>query len=100
MLLKMVLSCASPCIQGIPDPDTAAASAVMVNNILADSISNNTLRFGAFAALAMQDPAVAAAELNRTVRELGFFGALVNDYQEVGPDNNSRLVVAWRQGRC
>jgi hypothetical protein len=35
----------------------------------------------------MHDPIEAAQELNRTVNELGFFGALVNDYQQAG-DNN------------
>jgi 2,3-dihydroxybenzoate decarboxylase len=85
----MVLSCASPCIQGIPDPDDAAAMAIHVNDVLASSISNNTLRFGAFAALSMHNASVAAQELNRTVKELGFLGALVNDYQESGTDNSN-----------
>ena len=62
--------------------------AVSVNNELASQISNNTLRFGAFAALAMHDPVVAAQELNRTVKELGFLGALVNDYQQSGTGDN------------
>ena len=84
----MVLSCTSPCIQSIIDPAEAAATAISVNNELASQISNNTMRFGAFAALAMHDPAVAAQELNRTVKELGFLGALVNDYQQSGAGDN------------
>jgi len=36
-------------------------------------------RFCAFAALPLQDPAAAAAELERAVTQLGFCGALVND---------------------
>ncbi|KAK7039157.1 hypothetical protein VNI00_010061 [Paramarasmius palmivorus] len=87
----MVLSCANPCIQGISDPDEAAAMAIHVNNVLASSISNNTLRFGAFAALSMHNASIAAQELNRTVKELGFLGALVNDYQQSGSDNNTLL---------
>ena len=42
----MVISCASPCIQGISDVATAEDMAVMVNNILAESISNNTSGLG------------------------------------------------------
>lgn len=84
----MVLSCASPCIQGIADPANASAMAVIANNELALQISNNTLRFGAFAALSMHDPAVAAQELHRTVKELGFLGALINDYQQAGTGDN------------
>lgn len=74
----MVLSCSQPCIQGIADPDTAAAMAVTVNNQLAADIANNTERFGAFAALAMQNATVAAAELTRCVKELGFLGAILS----------------------
>jgi 2,3-dihydroxybenzoate decarboxylase len=85
----MILSCANPCIQGISDPVTAAAMAVKVNNELAASIANNTVRFGGFASLSMHNATVAAQELNRTVKELGFLGALVNDYQQSGPDNSS-----------
>lgn len=71
---QMVLSCASPCIQGIADPEEAAQMAVTVNNRLAAAISNNTERFGAFASLAMQNATVAVAELKRTVKDLGFLG--------------------------
>jgi 2,3-dihydroxybenzoate decarboxylase len=71
----MVLSCASPCIQGISDPAEAESMAVMVNNILAETISNNTMRFGGFASLSMHNATNAALELKRTVEELGFLGA-------------------------
>ncbi|KAF5318317.1 hypothetical protein D9758_018679 [Tetrapyrgos nigripes] len=87
----MILSCATPCIQGISSPSLAASTAKSVNDQLASQISNNTFRFGALAALSMHDPVEAAQELNRTVKELGFFGALVNDYQQAG-DNNDTLI--------
>ncbi|KAF5332924.1 hypothetical protein D9758_015952 [Tetrapyrgos nigripes] len=87
----MILSCASPCIQGISDPKLAAEMAVNVNNQLAAQISNNTFRFGGFAALSMHNATEAALELNRTVKELGFFGGLVNDYQQAGADNDTLL---------
>ena len=83
----MILSCASPCTQGISDPVQAQNLSITVNNALASLISNNTERFGGLAALSMHDPAEAAAELNRTVKELGFLGALLNDYQQSGADN-------------
>ena len=70
----MILSCAQPCIQGISDPVDAANMAVMVNNQLASDISNNTERFGGFAALAMHNATTAALELKRAVQDLGFFG--------------------------
>ncbi|KAF8882798.1 hypothetical protein BD779DRAFT_903424 [Infundibulicybe gibba] len=39
----------------------------------------------------MHNATTAALELNRTVTELGFFGALVNDYQQSGADNTTLL---------
>lgn len=63
--------------------------ATLVNNRLAAEISNNTRRFGGFASLAMHDPEAAAKELTRTIKELGFLGALINDYQQSGTADNS-----------
>jgi len=83
----MILSCAFPCVQGISDPQAAAAMAITVNDKLAAAIANNTMRFGGFATVAMHDPAVAAQELKRAITRLGFLGALVNDFQQSGPDN-------------
>jgi 2,3-dihydroxybenzoate decarboxylase len=40
-------------------------------------------RFRGFAAPPMADPAAAAAEMDRAVRELGLAGALVNDHLQV-----------------
>ncbi|KAF7759625.1 hypothetical protein Agabi119p4_11320 [Agaricus bisporus var. burnettii] len=87
----MVVSCANPCIQGLSDPVEAENMAVTVNNRLAETIANDTERFGGFASLSMHNATNAALELNRTVTELGFVGALVNDYQQSGPDNTTLL---------
>ncbi|KAJ7772595.1 amidohydrolase 2 [Mycena maculata] len=87
----MVISCASPCIQGISDQATAEAMARNVNDQLAATIANNTFRFGGFASLAMHNATTAAQELKRTVVELGFLGAMINDYQQSGPDDETLL---------
>ncbi|KAJ7163602.1 amidohydrolase 2 [Mycena crocata] len=87
----MVISCAQPCIQGISDPAAAESMARAVNDQLAASIANNTVRFGGFASLAMHNATAAAQELKRAVVELGFLGALINDYQQSGPDNETLL---------
>ncbi|GJJ14969.1 hypothetical protein Clacol_009239 [Clathrus columnatus] len=76
---------------GFSDPATAEALATSVNDVLAATISNNTMRFGAFAALSMHNATQAAQELKRTVTELGFVGALLNDYQQSGQDNATLL---------
>ncbi|PPQ64119.1 hypothetical protein CVT24_008730 [Panaeolus cyanescens] len=87
----MILSCAQPCVQGISEPEKAAQMAITLNNQLAASIANNTERLGGFAALSMHNATVAAQELKRAVRELGFFGALLNDYQQAGADGQTLL---------
>ncbi|KAJ7346829.1 hypothetical protein DFH08DRAFT_869491 [Mycena albidolilacea] len=87
----MVVSCAQPCIQGISDQADAENMARIVNDQLAATIANNTLRFGGFASLSMHNATAAAQELQRAVVELGFLGAMINDYQQSGPDNATLL---------
>ena len=84
----MVLSMNSPAVQAVLDPREAATMARRANDLLADEVHKRPDRFQAFAALPMQDPELAIAELERCVRELGFRGALVNGFSQVGePDN-------------
>lgn len=54
----------------------------IVNDQLAATIANNTLRFGGFASLSMHNATAAAQELQRAVVELGFLGAMINDYRQ------------------
>ncbi|MBN7300799.1 amidohydrolase [Mycobacteroides abscessus subsp. bolletii] len=83
-----ILSLNAPAVQAIPDVATAIRVARRANNALAEQVAAHPTRFGAFAALPMQDPEAAAAELHRTVTQLGFKGALVNGFTQIGsPDN-------------
>ncbi|KAJ5903207.1 hypothetical protein N7504_005590 [Penicillium tannophilum] len=77
----MLLSLTAPGCQGITDPQLAKKTAREANDELAEQISSRPERFGALAALSMHDPEEAAQELERAVKQLGFFGGLVNDYQ-------------------
>jgi 2,3-dihydroxybenzoate decarboxylase len=74
-----VLSLTSPGIQVHPDPDIAVADARTANDFLADIIKEHPRRFAGLAAIPLQDPPEAAAELRRAI-ELGLCGALVNDH--------------------
>lgn len=49
----------------------------MVNDALAEQISENPSRFRGFATIPLHDPVAAAAEMRRCVDELGFVGTLV-----------------------
>ena len=54
------------------------------NDYLAEHIAKFPKRLKGFAALPMQDPEAAAQELSRCVKELGFCGALVNGFSQIG----------------
>ena len=75
-----VLSLTVPGIQADDDPRAARDNAVFANDFLADVVTQHPTRFRGFAALPMQDPRAAVEELHRSVTQLGFVGALVNDH--------------------
>lgn len=82
-----VISLNSNAVQGVPDPAQAIALARRANDALAAAVAKRPDRFAGLAALPMQDPAAAATELQRCVRDLKFKGALVNGFSQVGaPD--------------
>ena len=73
----MILSLNAPAVQAIHDVKTAIAVARQANDVLADHIAKRPARFAAFAALPMQDPEKAAAELRRAMKTLGLRGAMI-----------------------
>lgn len=84
-----VLSLAADGIQDITDPSQAVRTARECNDALADVVASHPDRFAGFAALPMQDVSEAAAELERAVTHLGFKGALVNGYSNIGDLNTA-----------
>ncbi|KAK9317526.1 hypothetical protein V1524DRAFT_445346 [Lipomyces starkeyi] len=52
----------------------------VANDDLASAVSRNPTRLAGFAMLPMSEPAAAAKELERCVKELGFVGALVDNH--------------------
>ena len=80
----MILSLNAPAVQAIPDARKANEIAIRANDYLAEQVAKRPDRFQAFAALPMQDPELAIAELDRAVNTLGFKGALVNGFSQVG----------------
>jgi predicted TIM-barrel fold metal-dependent hydrolase len=84
----MILSLNAPAVQAIHNTKTAITVARRANDALADEVRKRSDRFAAFAALPMQDPEAATAELTRCIKELGMVGALVNGFSQIGaPDN-------------
>jgi uncharacterized protein len=62
------------------DPEQAVPLARQANDYLADAIKPHPDRLKAFATLPTASPQAAADELERTVTELGFKGALINGH--------------------
>jgi gamma-resorcylate decarboxylase len=77
-----ILSLNSPGVQGILDTQEAISVARKANDRMAEAVSRHPTRFAAFAALPMQDPDAASAELTRCVSEMGFKGAMLNGFTQ------------------
>ncbi|CAJ0888897.1 gamma-resorcylate decarboxylase [freshwater sediment metagenome] len=82
----MIVSLNAPAIQAISDVPKAIEVAKRANDMLAEHVAKRPDRFRAFAALPMQDPGAAALEARRCIVELGFVGALVNGFSQVGDE--------------
>lgn len=80
----MILSLNAPAVQAITDTKRAIEVARIANDVLAEECAKRPDRFRAFAALPLQDPDAAVEELTRCVTELGFLGALVNGFSQIG----------------
>ncbi len=72
-----VISTGSPGIQGYADAPTAVVKAKQINDAQAEIIRKYPGRFAGFAGLPTQDPKAAADELERSVKQLGFKGAMI-----------------------
>jgi 2,3-dihydroxybenzoate decarboxylase len=59
------------------------------NDYLAEHIAKYPKRLKGFAALPLQDPQAAAQELTRCVKELGFCGALVHGFSQIGETDSA-----------
>ena len=79
-----IISLVAPGIQGIANALQAVTVARRANDFLAENIAKYPKRLKAFAALPLQDPQAASQELTRCVKELGFCGALVNGFSQIG----------------
>ena len=94
---KSVLSLAGPGVQVEKSVQTAVKMARFCNDYLAERIAENPKRYAGFAHLALQDPAVAADELERAVNDLGFCGALINGCTNGAYLDDDRFSVLWER---
>jgi 2,3-dihydroxybenzoate decarboxylase len=78
----MILSLNAPAVQAITDTAKAAEIAKRANDNLAEKVARHPDRFRGLAAVPLQDPELAAEELNRCVKDLGFVGVLANGFSQ------------------
>jgi 5-carboxyvanillate decarboxylase len=76
-----LLMLSSPGVQ-IFEAAQGAALAREANDVLADAVRRHPRRYAGLAALAPQDPAGAARELQRAVTQLGLHGAIINSHTQ------------------
>ena len=92
-----VLSLAGPGVQAEKDSAVASKRAKWVNDFLAKEIQKKPDHYGGFAHLAMHNPADAANELERCVRDLGFQGALINGQTNGEYLDLDKYCVFWER---
>ncbi|HVZ23261.1 MAG TPA: amidohydrolase family protein [Vicinamibacterales bacterium] len=83
-----ILSLNAPGVQSVFDPKRAVGIAARANDALAAAVSKHPDRFGGFAAVPLQDPDAACAELTRAVKTLGFKGVMANGFSQIGDASN------------
>jgi predicted TIM-barrel fold metal-dependent hydrolase len=79
----------APGIEEIYDKKRAVQVARRTNDLVANATANNPNRFRSFAALPLQDPEEAIKELIRCIKELGFVGALISGFSQIGVEDTS-----------
>ena len=88
----MILSLNAPAVQAIPDVETRQRDCDPRQRLPRRASGKTPDRFQAFAALPMQDPDLAIAELERCIKALGFRGALVNGFSQIGDGETTALL--------
>ncbi|KAH8897941.1 putative 2,3-dihydroxybenzoic acid decarboxylase [Thozetella sp. PMI_491] len=95
---KVSLQVISHCAAEDPSPEVCRAG----NNQLAGEIGKSeeaSRRFAAFAIIPLAQPEAAATELERTVKELGFVGALVDHKTQKGFCDGPEYDILWSKAQ-
>ncbi len=95
-----VLSVGFPGVNAERSPARAVALAKGANDDMAAVIQRHPTRFSAFAVLPFQDPAAAADELERSVRELSFRGALTNGHTNGEYLDDEKFFPVWERAEA
>lgn len=87
--IELAILSLAPGTENIYDKKRSVQVAHRSNDVVAEAVAKNPNRFRAFAALPLQEPDEAIKELTRCVKELGFVGALVSGFSQIGEEDTS-----------
>lgn len=90
-----VCSLTVPGVQGETDPAKAEEFARKSNDWIAEQIKAYPRELGAFGAVSMHNPKQAAAEATRCIKQLGFCGIMVNNWQQAVNANGERKLILY-----
>jgi 2,3-dihydroxybenzoate decarboxylase len=96
-IARAVLAIAGPGVQAERDSATAIRNAHAANDFLARQIQKQPDRYSGFAHLPMQDAKAAADELERCMRELKFYGAMINGHTNGQYLDHPSLAPFWER---
>jgi 2,3-dihydroxybenzoate decarboxylase len=99
-IARSVLSIAGPGVQAERDAGTACRQARAANDFLAGEIAKRPDRYSGFAHLPMQDPAAAADELTRCLRDLKLCGAMINGHSNGRYLDHPSLDPFWERAQA
>ncbi|MDD9150790.1 amidohydrolase family protein [Sporolactobacillus sp. CQH2019] len=85
----MILSPSPPGPEMVTDAGRSVDLARRMNDHAANLVAKYPARLRAFAAVPLQDPEKGADELERAVRDLGFVGALINGFSNIGDEDTA-----------
>ena len=90
-----ICSLTVPGPQGETDPKKAEALATKANDWIYSQIKDYPNELGAFAAVSMHSPKQAVEETRRAIKDLGFHGVLVNNWQHAVKPNGERTLLLY-----
>jgi len=97
---RAVLAISGPGVQIERDTAIAVRKAKDSNDFLAREIQKAPHRYSGFAHLALQDAEAAADELERTMRDLGFLGAMINGHTNGQYLDHPSLHPFWERAQA
>lgn len=97
---RCVLSHTTPGVQTEPVAAVACRKAKEANELLAREIQKRPDRYSGFACIPLQDPAAAADELERSLRQLGLCGAMINGHANGEYLDDPKFYPFWERAEA